>query len=83
MSEKQIGRITHYFDNLGVAVLNLEGKLKVGDKIRIQGGEVEFEQVIESMQIDREPIDKAKKGDDVGMKVKERVRQGYRVFLVK
>jgi len=80
MSEKQIGRITHYFDNLGVAVLNLEGKLKVGDKIRIQGGEVEFEQVIESMQIDREPIDKAKKGDDVGMKVKERVRRAIGFF---
>ena len=82
MKEKTIGKITHYFDNLGVAVLALEGKLKVGDKIKIKGGGVEFEQVVESMQVEREPIDKAKKGDDVGMKVNEKVRPGYKVFLV-
>lgn len=82
MKEKIIGRVTHYFDNLGVAVLNLTGTVKVGDKIKIKGGEVDFEQVIESMQVDREPIKKAKKGDDVGLKVKERVRPGYRVIKV-
>ena len=82
MKEKQIGQVTHYFDNLGVAVLQLSGKLKVGDKIKISGGEGEFEQVVDSMQVDRESIDKAKKGDDVGLKVSEKVRPGYKVFLV-
>jgi len=80
--EKQIGKVSHYFDNLGVAVLELTGKLKVGDKIKIAGGEVEFEQVVDSMQMERESIDKAKKGDDVGLKVSEKVRPGYKVFLV-
>ncbi len=82
MKEKLIGKVGHYFDNLGVAVLELTGKLKVGDKIKIAGGEVEFEQVVDSMQMEREPIDKAKKGDDVGLKVSEKVRPGYNVYLV-
>ncbi|MEK7159821.1 MAG: hypothetical protein AAB766_04970 [Patescibacteria group bacterium] len=82
MKEKLIGKVGHYFDNLGVAVLELTGKLKVGDKIKIAGGEVEFEQVVDSMQMEREPIDKAKKGDDVGLKVSEKVRPGYKVYLV-
>lgn len=82
MAEKLIGKVTHYFDNLGVAVLGLTAALKVGDTIRIEGGDVNFTQTVDSMQIDREPIDKAKKGDDVGMKVSEKVREGYRVYKV-
>ncbi|MFH0779826.1 MAG: hypothetical protein V1928_03105 [Parcubacteria group bacterium] len=81
--EKPIGKVTHYFDNLGVAVLALTGTLKVGDKIKISGGEMNLEQIVDSMQIDREPVKKAKSGDDVGMKVNEKVRPGYRVFLVR
>ncbi|MFH0988152.1 MAG: hypothetical protein V1763_02165 [Parcubacteria group bacterium] len=82
MKEKLIGRVSHYFDRLGVAVLSLTAALKVGDTIRIEGGETNFEQPVESMQVDREPVKKAGKGDDVGLKVGQEVRPGYRVFKI-
>ncbi|MBI5076820.1 hypothetical protein HZB94_00345 [Candidatus Falkowbacteria bacterium] len=82
MSEKLIGRVVHFFDNIGVAVIALNAVLKVGDKIKIQGGDVDFEQEVQSMQIDRQPLDKAKKGQEVGMKVEQKVRDGYRVFKI-
>ena len=82
MAEKLIGKVANYFENIGVAVLKLDKPLKVGETIEIQGGEVEFEQVVDSMQIERESIKKAKKGDDVGLKVSEKVRSGYRVYKV-
>lgn len=76
-----IGKITHYFDNIGVAVLELSDELKVGDKIRIQGGETtDFEQEIESMQIEHQNVEKAGRGDAVGLKVSEKVREGYKVY---
>lgn len=79
--EKPIGKITHFFSNIGVAVVDLESALKVGDKIRIVGGEnTDFEQEVESMQIEHESVKSGKKGDSVGMKVQEKVHEGYKVF---
>jgi len=79
---KEIGKIIHYFDHIGVAVINLSNKLKVGDTIRIIGGEsTDFDQKIDSMEVDHKKIKEAKKGDEVGMKVKEKVRNGYKVYL--
>ena len=80
--EKQIGVVSNYFDHVSVAAIKLEAGLKVGDKIKITGGETDFEQPIKSMQIDRKDITKAKKGDDIGIKVKEKVRKGYKVFKI-
>jgi len=79
---KEIGKIIHYFDQIKVAVISLSGKLKVGDTIRIIGGEdTDFSQEVDSMEVDHEKIKQAKKGDDVGMKVKKKVRDGYKVYL--
>ena len=79
---KLIGKITHYFDNIGVAVIDLYDKLKLGDTIRIIGGEnTDFTQEVDSMEMEHEKLKQAKKGDSVGMKVKEKVRDGYKVFL--
>jgi putative protease len=79
---KEIGKIIHYFDHIKVAVVSLSGALEVGDKIRIIGGEeTDFSQEVESMEVDHEKIKKAKKGDEVGMTVKEKVRDGYKVYL--
>ncbi|MFH1510026.1 MAG: hypothetical protein ABID67_02715 [Candidatus Nealsonbacteria bacterium] len=79
---KEIGKIIHYFDNVGVAVVSLSDKLKVGDTIRIIGGEsTDFSQKIDSMEVDHEKIKQGKKGDEIGMKIKEKVRSGYRVYL--
>jgi len=80
---KLIGKVTHYFDKIGVAIIELAGPLSVGDKIRIVGGEAtDFDQTVESMEIEHEKIKKAKKGDPIGVEVKEKVREGYKVYKV-
>lgn len=81
--DKPIGKITHYFSNIEVAVIDLSAPLKVGDKIRVVGGEAtDFEQEVDSMQIEHLQVKSAKKGDNVGMKVKEKVHEGYKVYKV-
>lgn len=79
---KLVGKVVHYFDKIGVAVIALtEAGLAEGDTIRIAGGEhTDFTQPVESMQVEHEQIKKAKKGDEVGLKVKEAVREGYKVY---
>lgn len=79
---KKIGKITHYYGNIGVAITELSGKLSVGDRVKFSHGEHEFEQVIESMQIEHKEIDSAKKGDVVGIKVKEKVGDNVEVYLM-
>lgn len=81
--KKAIGKITHYFSNIKVAVIKLSSPLKVGQEIRITGGqETDFEQKVGSMQIDHKEVKSAKKGASVGMKVKEKVREGYYVYKI-
>ena len=75
-----LGRVTHYYDKIKVAVIKLNASLKNGDSIEIEGGEKSFSQKVSSMEKDHEKIAKAKRGDEVGMKVKNKVREGYRVF---
>jgi len=78
---KPIGVISNYFDHVGVAAIKLVKALKKGDKIHIVGGEeTDFKQKVGSMQINHDKVDKAKKGDEVGLKVSKKVRKGYRVF---
>ncbi len=80
---KLIGKITHYFSNIGVGVIAMSGSLATGDEIRIVGGEsTDFNQTADSLQVDHQEVKKAKKGDDVGLKVKEKVREGYKVYKV-
>ncbi len=80
MAEKQIGTVSNYFDHVKVAAIKLAAPLKVGDTVRITGGEIDFEQPVKSMQIQHEKVEKAKKGDEIGIKVKKKVRKGYKVF---
>ncbi len=81
--EKKIGKITHYFDKIKVVVVKLSDNLSVGDTIRIVGGEnTDFKQKIVSMEFNGEKIKKAKKGKQIGIKVKERAREGYKVLKV-
>jgi len=80
---KPIGKVSPFFDNINVAVIKLDKGLKVGDKIRIAGGTTDFKQPVKSMQVEHEKVEKAKKGDAVGLKVKEKVRENDKVFLVK
>jgi len=77
---KLIGKITHYFGNIGVAVLELTDTLKVGDTIRIVGGATDFTQTVESMEIEHKKVKEAKAGDSAGLKVEQKVREGYKVY---
>ncbi|MFH0906816.1 MAG: hypothetical protein ABIC36_03290 [bacterium] len=81
MEEKLIGKITHYFTNIGVGVIEITaGDIKVGDKIHIKGATSDFEQKIDSMQVEHENVKKAKKGDAIGLKVDQQVREGDLVY---
>ena len=80
MSEKQVARVTHYFTRLSVAVLALTDALSVGDRVHIYGHGTDFEQTVDSMQIEHKPVLKVSPGDDVALKVIEPVRQGDIVY---
>ena len=80
--ETLIGEVTHFFGKIGVAVLKLKKPLAVGDEIKIQGGTTEFTQKVKSMEIDHQKIEKARKGQSIGLKVEEKVRPGYKVFKI-
>lgn len=80
MADVQVGRVSHYYDKLGVAVVELTDGLKLGDKIRfVRGGEDLFEQEVASIQVEHESIQEAKKGDIVGLKVEQPVKEGAEV----
>jgi translation elongation factor EF-1alpha len=78
-----VGRITHHFSKIGVAVILLEeGVLKAGDRIRIKGHSEDFEMTVTSMQVNHKDIAEAKKGDDIGMHVDHPVHENDKVFKV-
>jgi len=83
MSEdiQPIGQVTHYFDRISVAVIKLEAELIVGDWIHFyHEGRTDFFQQVESMQIDRQPIEEAFPGDEVAVQVVARVKEGDTVY---
>lgn len=81
MSEgKKIGKVTHYYSKIGVAVVELESDLKVGDEIVIKGAHTDVEQVVDSMQMEHENINVAHKGMAIGLKVGDTVHEGSIVF---
>ncbi len=80
MEKTEIGEITHYYDKVGVAVVKLTAELNQGDKIAIEGSTTKFDQTADSMQIERDPIEKADAGQEVGLKVNDTVRRGDKVY---
>ncbi len=77
---REIGRITHYYPKISVAVVELKAPLSVGDKILIKGSTTNFEQITESMQIEHKDIQTADAGKSIGLKVKDKVRVGDIVY---
>lgn len=71
----EIGHIAHFFSKINVAVLNLSLPLSVGDRILIKGPYTDFEQIVESMQIDRAGIQRAEGGQSIGLKVAQPVKE--------
>lgn len=80
MAEGRIGEVTHYFDKIGVAIVKLSAPLKVGDKVKVKGATTDFEQTVESMQVDHQEVESAESGRELGIKVTEKVREGDEVL---
>ena len=78
--EKQIGEVSNYFKHVKAAAIKLSAPLKVGDKIRIKGGEREIEIEVKSMEIGRKKIEAAKKGEEIGLLVPDDVHKGNKVY---
>lgn len=79
---KPIGKINHYYSKIGVGIIDLKDGLKVDDKIKIKGHSTEIEQGVDSMQIEHKEVETAKKGDVIGLKVNDKVREGDEVYKV-
>lgn len=77
-----MGKITHYYNKIGVAVIELTDTLRVGDTIKISGHGQDFTQVVDSMQVEHEQIKEAKKKQAVGLKIDQEVKEGDEVFRV-
>ncbi len=83
MAENElIGKITHYYGKIGVAIVELSSKLAVGDMIAVRGTSTNFQQKVESMQIEHINVKEAGAGDSVGLKVEHETREGDKVFKV-
>lgn len=82
MPEQRIGVVNDYFAKIGVAGIDLESPLRVGDTIHIKGHTTDFEQTIDSLQVEHAQVQEAKKGDAIGIKVKDRCRGGDVVYKV-
>lgn len=80
--DQKIGKVTHYYNKIGVAVVELKKALTVGDKIKISGHDKEFTQDVISMQMEHQEVKKAKAKDDIGLKVDQPVRENDEVFKV-
>ena len=78
MSEEnviEVGHITHFFSKISVGVIELSAPLAVGDRILVKGPSTDFEQVVESMQIEHANISRAEAGQSVGLKMVEHARE--------
>ena len=83
MAEQEIGMVTHYFDKISVAAIRLtSGTLRSGDVIRIEGHSTDLQMLVSSIQIEHLSVTEAKQGDEMGIKVSERVHEHDKVFKV-
>jgi selenocysteine-specific translation elongation factor len=82
MPEEAIGKVSDFFARPVVAGVELTAKLKVGDKLHIQGHTTDLELMVDSMQINNMNVQEAKAGDSVGIRVPDRVRRGDTIFKV-
>ena len=78
---KQVGEITHFFGKIGVAVVKASDTIKAGDAIVISGHGQEFEQVVDSLEVEHKQVPEIKTGEEAGMKVAQPIKEGYTVYL--
>jgi putative protease len=82
MQEKEVGKIIHYYGHISVGIVELSDTLKVGDNIHIKGHSSDFNQVVDSMQIEHQNVSEAKAGDTVGIKVAQKVHPHDKVYKI-
>lgn len=82
LADTKIGKVTHYYNHLGVGIFKFSGPLVKGDTIKIVGHGREFTQTVNSMQLEHQAIEKAKKGQEIGVKVDQKVKEGDVVYRV-
>lgn len=82
MTKHKVGEITHWYGEIGVAGIDVTDEIHVGDTIHITGNTTDFTQRVESIQIDHEQVDEARRGDAIGIEVKDRVRVHDDVYIV-
>ena len=81
MAEQQIGVVTHYFGNIGVAAIKItDGELRIGDTIHVKGHTSDFSQTVDSMQMEHQSVPVARPGDEIGLKVVAYAREHDAVF---
>lgn len=78
----EVGRVTHYFAKISVAVIELKAPLAVGDRILIKGSTTDLEQAVKSMQIEHEDVQRAEAGQSIGLKLNNRVRENDTVYKI-
>jgi translation elongation factor EF-1alpha len=79
---REVGRVSHFFTKISVAVIELTATISVGDRIRIKGPTTNVEQTVDSMEIEHEKVQRAEAGQSIGMKVKDRVRETDVVYKI-
>ena len=82
MAELQIGVVTHFYNKIDVAIIKMSAPLKTGETIKISGHDQEFTQVVDSIQVEHQKIEEAKKGDEIGVKVDQPVKEKDLVYKV-
>lgn len=79
-SGERVGTVVHVFDRILVAVLRLERGIRIGDHLHFLGGHTDFDQHIDSMQVDHQPVEQAAAGSEVAVKLSQAVRRGDAVY---
>ena len=81
MEEEQVGKVTNFYVKISVAAIEVTaGVVRIGDELHFRGHTTDFQDTVASMEMENQPVDEARPGDEVGIKVKERVRENDRVY---
>ena len=81
VKDNSIGKITHWYDKISVAVVKLDKALQIGDKIKIKHGDQEFEDTVTSMELNHQPVQSGKKGQEIAIKLAQKAGENSEIFL--
>ncbi len=82
MEGVEVGRVFNFFEKIMVAAIEINGDIKLGNTLRFVGAGHDFTEVVDSMQVDGKNVERAKKGDKIGIKISEKINKGAKVYRV-